>query len=538
MSKLQRERELHVLKVIAETLNHSNDLYQMLQSVLTSLLQVTGLSTGWIFLVKSKPNYELVASSNLPEALSSDTKRMCEGVCHCLAEYWNSKLVRPVNIIECKRLNDAKKYKWGSTNGITHHATVPIADGNEQLGILNVASAGKQLFTNEELNLLQLVSLQIGPAIKRLKLYQEQKQRADNLSKLDEVVQHIWSKQSVKTLLQKTMKLCREHFHWSHITFYIKEGDHLKPYILNEYKSNKKIKSIPLSHSNEITKSFHEQDIIISYNLRLLTQLDSHGQGKIAIISPLLVLESQPIGVIVVADDQNQMNNYNHQLVRTLSEHVSLAIQQIRMNERRQQLVVYEERNRLARDLHDSVNQKLFSLTMMSRGVQEVLKDKSEGEIVQSSLKNIQALSQEALAEMKELIWQLRPAGIEKGLATALEEYGQSLGLEVTSYVYGLNLIPRMIEETLWRIGQEALNNVKKHAQINKAMIELHMNQDNIQLLVSDKGIGFRHCKQLKSHGNLGLVTMKERVKMLNGTIQITSKFQKGTEISVCIPYK
>lgn len=538
MRKSQREKELHVLKVIAETLNYSNDLQEMLQSVLSSLLQVTGLSTGWIFLVNEKPEYDFVASKNLPEALTADKRRMCKGVCHCLAEYWNDNLIKPVNIIECKRLNDAKKYEWGSTNGITHHATVPIAAGNEQLGILNVASPNKQLFSNEELNLLQLVSYQIGTAIKRVQLYHEQKNRADNLTKLHKVIQLIWSKQSITSLLKRVTRLCQKTFHWHYVVFYIKDGNYLNPYVLKEKTSENKIKKIPLSQTNEVTKSFHQQEMITTKKLKIPVHSNTDNRDNMAIICPLLIVDSVPIGVMVVIDNKKQESRYNDQLVRSLSEHVSLAIQQIRMKEQHEQIVVYEERNRLARDLHDSVNQKLFSLTMMSRGVQEIYKKKKNVEIEKNLLQNIQKLSKEALTEMKELIWQLRPAGIEEGLVTALKKYGKSLGLEVVSYVQGVNPIPRMIEETLWRIGQEAINNVKKHADVKVVTVKLYTSRDHVQLLISDFGEGFNYSEQYNALGKLGLVMMKERVETINGSIQITSEIKKGTEINVFVPLK
>ena len=82
---------------------------------------------------------------------------MCEGKCWCLRGFVDGKLERAVNIIECKRINNAIEYNWGDTEGILHHATVPLKAGGEKIGVLNVASPGKTHFSEEELVLLQSV---------------------------------------------------------------------------------------------------------------------------------------------------------------------------------------------------------------------------------------------------------------------------------------------------------------------------------------------------------------------------------------------
>lgn len=177
MAKTFENSDLLTLKVIAETLNRSNDLHDMLQSVLEKLLDVTGLTTGWIFLVDQKPEYTFVASHNLPPALSRKNKKpMCHGVCFCLSDYWRGRLNEPVNVIECKRLEDAKKYHWGDRCGLTHHATVPLAAGGERFGILNVAAPNKEHFNEQELTLLQSVAYQIGTAVKRIRLSRQQQE--------------------------------------------------------------------------------------------------------------------------------------------------------------------------------------------------------------------------------------------------------------------------------------------------------------------------------------------------------------------------
>jgi two-component system, NarL family, sensor kinase len=371
MSK-RRIQKLQTLKTIAETLNEANDLEEMLHAVLKQLIHVTELECGWIFLIDEKGDYSLVADYELPPALTWGNKQpMCEGDCWCLDRYNDGRLQRAANIIECKRLEEAIEEKWGDTKGITHHATVPLRAGDEKFGLLNVASPNKTHFTNEELALLEAVAFQIGTAIKRIKLVE------------------------------------------------------------NEQK------------------------------------------------------------------------------------HALLA-----------------ERNRLARDLHDSVNQLLFSLMLTARGAKEMTTD----ERMEETLDYIQQLAQEALQEMRSLIWQLRPQGLENGVASALMNYGKMLGLHVEMDIQGVIDLPNDIEECLWRVGQEALNNCKKHAGVAAVSILIIVKSKQVQMEIIDKGCGFNYSGE--EMPSLGLKSMKERVEAMNGTFHIKSAIDKGTTVQTIIPLK
>nr|WP_314733465.1 GAF domain-containing sensor histidine kinase [Anaerobacillus sp. CMMVII] len=366
-------KKLHTLKVIAERLNEANDLQIMLQEVMNELLPLIGMETGWIFLIDQDGAFQLVVDINLPPALTWNHKKpMCEGECWCVNRYNDGRLKGAVNIIECKRIEDVIQQQRGETNQITHHATVPLKAGNENFGLLNVASANKTHFHNEELALLEAVAYQIGTAIKRIKL---------------------------------------------------------------------------------------------------------------------------------VENEQN--------------------------------MALIAERNRLARDLHDSVSQLLFSLLLTVRGTKEMTKD----EQLKEMLTYIQDLSQEALSEMKALIWQLRPHGLENGIVSAIKNYGKVLGLKVEVEVPSQQDLPVKIEEVLWRIGQEALNNCKKHANTKTAFVKILTDEKYIVMEIRDHGCGFNYEADA-SLPSLGLLSMKERAEILGGTFQLQSEPGKGSKIVVSIPNK
>ena len=148
----------------------------------------------------------------------------------------------------------------------------------------------------------------------------------------------------------------------------------------------------------------------------------------------------------------------------------------------------------------------------------------------------IQDLAQEALGEMRALIWQLRPLGLEHGVVSALRSYAELLGLSINTEVTGAASIPGTVEEALWRIGQEALANCKKHSQTTEANLIFHTTKKEVDMTIKDDGCGFHYGENLEIP-SLGLKSMKTRSEALNGQFQLKSKPGSGTEINIRIPF-
>ncbi|MBA2176375.1 GAF domain-containing sensor histidine kinase [Halobacillus locisalis] len=521
------EHELRTLQLISETLNQSNDLRQMMQTVLEKLLSITKLESGWMFLTDERPHYTMVADYQLPESLAWENKKpMCSGSCYCLNKYWNDELKDPINIIECKRLDDAVRYSWGSTNGITHHATIPLVAGEEAFGVLNVASPGKTHFDEEELILLQSVAYQIGTAIKRTRLFEAQQQRADNFAKLNEVIRLIWKAQDHATLIADTIKKMEDVYSWPYIGFFSAKGSDLVLHSQTDALRN--IERIHVDHECEVTEAFKKQETI-----RTKQNHSTFLNGVSSIVLPLTVKEER-IGLLYVGSRHRSLfSDSDVEVLEALASHLSLAFESIHLQEKRQEVLLYEERNRLARDLHDSVNQKLFSLSLTARGAKEVIP--KEDQVLRELLTDMQTLSQDSMKEMKSLIWQLRPVGVEDGLLSTLTTYGRHLGMELSFDVEDIPHLAHATQEALWRISQESLNNVRKHAETNQASIRLKALEGGAELSIVDRGKGFQSVPH--SGRALGLTSMKERAELLGGTFHVESQIGRGTTVTVFVPW-
>jgi len=207
-----------------------------------------------------------------------------------------------------------------------------------------------------------------------------------------------------------------------------------------------------------------------------------------------------------------------------------------------EELAAAEERNRLARELHDSVTQTIFSMTLTAESARILLeRDPSKAA---AQLDRLLELAQSALAEMRSLISHLRPKTVaEEGLIPALgrhiAERGNQDGLTIAFRLEGYEedrRLPPETEEALFRVVQEGLNNVVKHAQTDRAEIRLCLSDELVCLLVEDRGVGFDITRVSSGTSHLGLASMHERVKGLGGTLRIESQPGAGTQIKAEIP--
>lgn len=229
--------------------------------------------------------------------------------------------------------------------------------------------------------------------------------------------------------------------------------------------------------------------------------------------------------------------------VVTLAAQAGVAIENARLFEEAQEKLAWEERNRLARELHDSVSQALFSMTLQVRALQLALDKREEDKpLLAERVGRLSELTQGALAEMKSLIFELRPEALrEEGLVNAIEKHAEGLAAREELRVE-LDLsappwpLPPDFEEQVFRIAQEALSNVAKHAAAEKVVVRLAVDDaaEELMLEVFDDGIGFDPT--VRQPGHLGLGTMRERAERLGGRISIDTKQKKGTTVRVVVP--
>jgi signal transduction histidine kinase len=200
------------------------------------------------------------------------------------------------------------------------------------------------------------------------------------------------------------------------------------------------------------------------------------------------------------------------------------------------ELAAGEERAHLARELHDSVTQALFSMTLVSRSI-EMLLDR-DSDAAREQLGQLRELQREALAEMRALIFELRPGNLEQeGLVRALKTHAAALqgrlGLPIVVESDLADRLPLAAEEVLYRIAQEALHNVVKHASAQQVRVEVHRDGSGVRLRVEDDGKGFD--PRAVPDGHLGLAGMRVRADRVGAVFTCTSRIGQGTTVEVAM---
>src|SRR4051794_36955617 len=229
----------------------------------------------------------------------------------------------------------------------------------------------------------------------------------------------------------------------------------------------------------------------------------------------------------------------DERLIEMLAAHASIAIENARLYERGRELSFVEERTRLARDLHDSVVQKLFGVALVAQSAATLLERDPSG--ARDQVEKVQELAQDAIGELRSLIFQLRPAAVEsEGLAAALEKHVQVLRRvheqRIDLRTEGEPRIRPEVDPEVFRIAQEALHNGLKHAAAEQLDIRLQERAAELLLTVRDNGVGFEPEAAAHRSRRLGLTSMEERARSLGGSLAIDSEPGAGTTISLEVP--
>lgn len=220
--------------------------------------------------------------------------------------------------------------------------------------------------------------------------------------------------------------------------------------------------------------------------------------------------------------------------LQTFADQAAIAIQNARLLERAKRAAVMAERNRLASELHDTISQTLWSVSLITERLPAIWEiDQEEG---RRSLITLHQLAQNALAEMRSLLLELHPSVLtEEKLGNLIHQAAKIIsnrtGLNIAVQIENQDPVPSEVHFALYRVVQEALNNIVLHASAKQVEVYLNSHSGRLDLTIRDNGLGFEPVDT--SSGHLGLKIMKDRVQNIGGTIEIISHKGEGTLIKV-----
>ena len=254
---------------------------------------------------------------------------------------------------------------------------------------------------------------------------------------------------------------------------------------------------------------------------------------------PLVVRGEGFGGITLYYRKVRQFSDDEVQLATSLADQASLAVENARLHEEAEAAAAMAERNRLARELHDSVTQSLYSVTLYAEAATRLL---AAGQAPEAAvhLRDLGTTAREALREMRLLIFELNPPALDKGnlsdaIQIRLDAVESRGGVAVSYHVEGTEKLTPLLRRELYQITQEALNNTLKHAQARAVKVRLLFGERETVLEISDDGTGF-DPELARRGGGLGLRGMGERVQKCGGSLAIESQPGRGTQVRVCVP--
>ena len=248
-----------------------------------------------------------------------------------------------------------------------------------------------------------------------------------------------------------------------------------------------------------------------------------------------LAVKGRVIGGLGVAHEkENHFTPHHADLALSVANQAAITLVNAELYGHAQALAVLEERQRLARDLHDAINQSLFSAGLIAE-VLPRLWDRDQNE-ARRSLEDLRKLTRGAMAEMRALLAELRPSTLtDAELGDLLRLLGNAFtgrtNIPAQVTVIGQGVLPAEVQVAIYRVCQEALNNVAKHAAASLVEIELKHEETTIELSIRDDGLGFD--PQRTASGHYGLSMMQERADAVGAQLSITSQPGHGTELVV-----
>jgi nitrate/nitrite-specific signal transduction histidine kinase len=550
-----RTRELAALNAIAAVVSQSLDLDEILDGALDTTLQVMDIKVGGLYLLDEAAGVLNIATQRglSPEFVAGVNRlQIGEGFSGRVVQSGQPLVVNDVSADH--RLTRMVVRE----EGLRSLAIVPIDSKGKVLGTLFAMSHGHRDFADQDVQLLSSIGHQIGIAVDSAHLFRAEQRRAEQFRVISEVGRHMTSILDVDALLEEIVALIRDTFGYYLVDIALIEDDDLlvragagdrfgepgfQPPLLKT--SGKGIMAWVARTGKPLLAPDVKQEP------RYLSLPDSlQTQSEVAV--PLKT-KTATIGVLDVQSDRpNAFDESDLAVLQSLANQAAVAIENAQLYEQAQQLAVMQERQRLARELHDAVTQTLFSASLIAEALPELWEsDQDEG---RELLGELRQLSRGALAEMRTLLLELRPASlIEARLEDLLRQLGEAVtgrtGAPVQVSIEGQHELPPDVHVTLYRIAQEALNNVVKHSRACSVRVDLYrdlipadgsrgsavasqpLGSCYAELQVRDDGCGFDPTSIPSDRLGLGII--RERAEAIGAKLRIVSQPGHGTQISV-----
>ena len=562
-------RELESLQVLIDSMGREPDLVRLLTRLLDMACELIGADHGAIGLVDPARNVVRTAAvRNMPpNELGAEL-----GPGGGLA----GQVLATGETVYPKRYGDLAN---PTQSALVEHVVigVPIRWGSDLIGVFGLGRAlqpsrllrrsRRPLFAPRDITALEEFARYAAIAVHNARRYADERRRADRLAVVARVARLITGDLNLDDLLDGAAQAIHELLGYENVAIAQLADDAPETLVVRSFGGSYKelirgAYRIPFT-VGLIGAAARGREIVLVNDVTVDPRyMPTPGiTGTHAELAVPILLGSDVLGVVNV-EREAPFDQDDAEALRIVADQLAVAIENARLYEAARRGAVLEERHRIARELHDSVTQQLFSATLVAQSVGPAFaRDPVEGERRAMILLD---LARTALAEMRGLLAELRPHGSPAerpslppatdpglttvrrgGLVAALRAHFLSAGvgeLRVRLDSDGYVAQSPEREEALYRIIRESVHNVVKHARATEAEVRLRTTADAVRVTVRDDGVGFASDARTNSgrfraaHG-LGILSMRERASEYGGLFRIESEPGRGTLVEVTLPF-
>ncbi len=371
-----------------------------------------------------------------------------------------------------------------------------------------------------------------------------ERRRAEQLREINEVSRRISAILSLDELLPYVVNSLQETFNYTNVNIFLVNSS--RDGVVLKAGAGEGNKPVPIGFSIQFNDGIIGN---VAQTGKPLNIGDVTGESKYVLsqefantrseMSVPIRIGNEILGVLdIQSTELHAFDEIDLFTVQTLGDQLAVAIENARLYQESQSIAVLEERNRIAREIHDTLAQGFTGIVLQLEAAEQAL-----GEDInqaQQHLDRARALARENLNEARRSVWALRPQRLEQlplvaALRQEIDRFTRDTGIRTDFHIIGDNrTLSAEIENALLRICQESLTNVNKHARASQVSIELAFRDSDIRLSIYDNGIGFEPALPIENR--FGLISMRERAKLLGGSMNVKSEKGKGTHIESIIP--
>ncbi len=549
----RRAEESEALFAVQQAITSQLELGEVLQMIADQARRLTATDISAVYLLKGDQLEISYVSGDVPDGIIGYRLSLDKSIAGYVVQNRKSILISDTHQDHRVDLEAADQA------GARSLLVVPLIAGEKTIGTITVANNNPGGFALDAERLLTQLASSVVLSVENAQLYQAEQNRRQIAESMRDIIGLINADLDLDSFLKRAVELaalrlgagaCVLHeFDLEGETLIHRAGFGLKE--IFEAGSRRPFSELAASGGEAyVQATLQRQPTYTNYGplpdrvdvIRQQESIpDNIKEERIALRQkfassfslPLFIRDEVYGGLVFYYQEPQEFSPEQIELGMTFADQVALAIENAHLFEETEETAVAEERDRLARDLHDAVTQTLFSTSLIAE-VLPVIWDKDPGQ-GRERLEEIRTLTRGALAEMRSLLMELRPTALEEtGLSDLIHQLREAFvgrtGIPVEVEISGEDCaFPTDVKVTIYRVIQEALNNIAKHARAETCRISLTCREAGFTLKVVDDGQGFDPGNAAPD--SLGLGIMRDRAQGIGARLAIESELERGTQV-------